>query len=196
MEFVELIYQAESWLQDSHPMWLFSCMVVLPLAPFPISPLWILAGVRFGLFGGIGVSALALIFNLSITFAIAKSLGKPTVDFLLGKFGLSVPKIPRCDEAKWILICRITPGIPLLVQNYTLGVAGVDFRRYLVISVPIQLAYAIAFIVFGNALFSGSTGYAISGVFLAVALLLAMRLIQKYYFGSVSPKPKSNAIDR
>jgi uncharacterized membrane protein YdjX (TVP38/TMEM64 family) len=41
-------------------------------------------------------------------------------------------------------ILRVTPGVPLCIQNYLLGLAGVKFARYLLLSLPAQAAYALA----------------------------------------------------
>lgn len=179
MEIAALFADLENWLRGSHPLWLIAAMVFLPLIPFPISPLWMLAGLRFGFFGGVVVSSFALLLNLSLAYGVALLLGRPIISRLLALVGKKVPKIPPEDEVKWIFIFRITPGIPLLLQNYSLGVARVGFGRYLAISLPVQMAYATAFILFGSALFSGKTGWAISGGLLALSLLLILRILQK-----------------
>lgn len=179
MDLTEIFAQAEAWFRESHPLWLIAGMALLPLVPFPISPLWILAGIRFGFVGGLAACSVAMVVNLCLAYAIAGLLGRPVINRLLGWTGYSLPKIPRTDETKWIFLLRITPGIPLVVQNYTLGVARVHFWLYLSISLAVQVSYAAAFLLFGSALFSGTTGWAISGGLLAISLFIVFRLVQK-----------------
>jgi uncharacterized membrane protein YdjX (TVP38/TMEM64 family) len=190
MDISELIVQTEAWFRESHPLWLIAGMALLPLVPFPISPLWILAGIRFGFLGGLAACFAAMVVNLFLAYGLALILGRPLINRLVSFTGYTLPKIPRTDETKWIFLFRITPGIPLVVQNYTLGVARVNFWRYLLISIIVQISYAAAFLLFGSALFSGTTGWAISGVLLAISLFIVFRLIQKRLAArAVSPAP-------
>jgi uncharacterized membrane protein YdjX (TVP38/TMEM64 family) len=98
---------------------------------------------------------LALGVNVTCGYWIARSLGRGKLGRWLERRGRSLPTPHPGHETRWILLVRVTPGIPLFVQNYALGMAGVNFPRYLLLSFPVQIFYAVLFITLGNSL-SGS----------------------------------------
>ena len=131
---------------------LLAAQVVLPLVGVPISPLWIATGVRAGAGWGTVLSAGALTVNLTLGYWLARRWLRLPIEAWLRARGRCAPQIPEAEAALWILLLRVTPGVPLFVQNYLLGLAQVRFRRYLCISLPAQLAYAAAFVSLGQAL--------------------------------------------
>lgn len=160
----------------SHPALLFVGMALLPLIGVPASPLWVAAGIRLGLMGGTCLALGALLVNISIGYWIARGWLREPLQRLMDKRGYISPTLDRSDETKLILLLRVTPGFPLCVQNYLLGLLRVGFMRYIIISIPIQAAYGTAFVAFGNSLSNSSiwksmlAGAGIIGVGLAVSL--------------------------
>ena len=94
--------------------------------------------------------------------------------------GHVVPVLAPADEAQFILLFRITPGIPLSVQNYVLGLAGVHFTRYLLISLPVQAVYALTFVWFGNSLADNAAWKLALGAALLAAVGLAVGLLRRW----------------
>ena len=70
---------------------------------------------------------------------------------------------------------------PLIVQNYVLGCARVNFLRYLLLTLPIQGAYAIGFVVFGHSLTQSSVWKIVLAVGLMVAIILAVSLLRNRF---------------
>lgn len=168
------------WLKDSHPAWLVSALVLLPLVGVPVSPFMILAGAKWGIGLGWLVCVAGLAVHFTIAWALAVWLVRDWIFRLLQWLApdLEIPdKTVRRDVA-WILFFRITPGIPLFVQNYALGLARVRFAPYMIYSMAVQSVYAMSFILFGSAIFTGRIGQAAAGVLLAVAALVAFKLIR------------------
>ncbi len=158
---------------------LVGAQVLLPLLGVPISPLWIATGIHAG--AGLGglLSALALVLNQTLGYWLARKWLRRPIEAWLRTRGKTAPQIPEAEETLWVLLLRVTPGVPLFVQNYLLGLAQVRFVRYLVISFPVQLAYAVAFVSLGHA-FKDSNVWrgmlAVSGLAaVAVAVLLVRR---------------------
>jgi uncharacterized membrane protein YdjX (TVP38/TMEM64 family) len=170
------------WLEDGHWGWLVGALIFCPLAGFPISPFYILSGVKFGFSGGILISFACLFVHLVLAYLISARACRGIVLYGMKRFfpDASLPVIPQKDEVKWILFVRIAPGIPLVVQNYSLGLARVRFLPYLLLSMPIQMVFAVAFILFGHAVFSGTIGTAVMGVSGAIALLILFNLLAKF----------------
>lgn len=167
------------------PVWLyFLGLVLLPLVGMPVSPLWILAGVIFGNAKGIALCIGSLGFNFALGYWMARSLMRAPIERWLAARGKSVPAIPPEDEWLWIVLLRSTPGVPLFVQNYMLGLARVRFGLYLLLSFPIQIVYVTAFVMVGESLVTSSLwrGLLIGGGILAVSVgvsLLRRHLLKR-----------------
>ncbi|HMP85010.1 MAG TPA: VTT domain-containing protein, partial [Verrucomicrobiota bacterium] len=94
--------------------------------------------------------------------------------------GWRVPQLSDGDETLAILMLRVTPGIPLCVQNYLLGLAEVRFGRYLLLSLPAQAAYALAFVWLGNSLASSGVWRLALGVAALTGLVLLVSLLRRW----------------
>jgi len=71
--------------------------------------------------------------------------------------------------------------VPFFVQNYLLGLAGVPFRKYLLVSCVFVWAFNAAFILFGDALLHGRGKVALIALSLLMALTAAAHMIRKHY---------------
>ena len=177
VHWLQTVYEGSlAVLKGGPPGWVVAAIVFLPLCGVPVIPLIILAGVRLGPVTGSLVTCGALWANLSIGYWLAAKWLRRPVEKLLAARGHRIPTIASEDEAKFILLCRLTPGVPLSVQNYLLGAARVHFGRYLLLSLPIQWAWGVAFVVFGNSLTHSSVWRVLlAGCFLvAVGLLIGL----------------------
>lgn len=173
------------------PSWLFAVgLLLLPLGPVPISPLWLLAGVRFGPVVALSLTFVCLLGNFCLAYLMSAKVLRKSIAGLLERRSYIIPKVPTEDEVKFIFLIRLVPGNPLCVQNYLLGVLRVRLLHYLAIGIPIQMAYATGFILFGGALFEGRIGMLIFAATLIVALGIAVKLIVK----RVSGRGKGTAI--
>jgi len=76
---------------------------------------------------------------------------------------------------------RITPGPPFFVQNFLLGMAEVRFGSFFWISWVVNMLYASAFIVFGDAIFQGKGKMALFGLCALVAVGMIVHLLRRHY---------------
>jgi uncharacterized membrane protein YdjX (TVP38/TMEM64 family) len=172
------------WLQmilnaigTAHPAMLFLALALLPLVGVPASVLWIAAGVRLGTLPAFAFCAVALLVNFTAGYWLARCGVRLPLTRRLERRGWRIPQLSAGDESMAILILRVTPGVPLCIQNYLLGLAGVKFGRYLLLSLPAQAAYALAFVWLGDSLTSNAGWHlllavaALTGVSLLVSLL-------------------------
>lgn len=160
-------------LNTAHPALFLAAMVLLPLGPFPASVLFILAGLRFGTAAGFALSMLSLAANMTLGYWLARRVVRALMERWLAGRGLRVPRLEPGDELRFLLLFRITPGMPLFAQNYVLGLAEVRFGRYLGVSLAAQLPYVLGFVWFGQSLTESSAWK----VALAVAGLVAAALL-------------------
>lgn len=173
-------YHVLEVLGAAHPAWLFLALAFLPLVGVPASPLIIAAGVRLGTWGGFVLAMAGLLSNFSLGYWLARLWLRRPLAWLLARRGYQIPQLTAADETQFILLFRITPGIPLTAQNYLLGLAQVNFRRYLLISLPVQAGYALAFVWLGHSLAGSATWRLILGGAALVALGLVISLLRRW----------------
>jgi uncharacterized membrane protein YdjX (TVP38/TMEM64 family) len=169
-----------NWLRASHPAVLLAAMALLPLAGVPASAFWVLAGVRFGpLWGSVGAFG-AVFVNIGLGYWLSARWFRRVIEQWLTRRGYRIPTF--ADEAEWklILLCRITPGFPLALQNYVLGCARVRFSRYLALSLPAQWAYAFGFVYFGDSLTRSDLWRVLAAVCVLAAVALLLTLVRHW----------------
>src|SRR4051812_43746246 len=115
-------------------------MAILPVFGFPIVVVYLIAGARFGPFLGGGVVALATAVHLLLTFAITKTFLRRPLERFLERRHLHFPEIPADEHALIALIAALVPGLPYVVRNYVLALAGVRLRVYFWVCLPIYVA--------------------------------------------------------
>lgn len=179
-------------LRAAGPLVLFLAMVFLPLVGFPISPLWLAAGAAFGAQWGFGLATAGLLVNIALAYVIANRWLREFLLKLMAKKGYCLPAATSGDLLRLTLALRITPGIPSFVQSYLLGLANVPFLPYYLISVPVQVAYAAAFTLFGGSIFQMKGGGIIAGACLLVALILIVKVVRHYFDASLYVLKKSD----
>jgi len=137
------------------------------------------------------IAVLALAANQTAGYWLARRWLRRPIEAWLRARGKNVPQIPEGEETLWILLLRVTPGVPLFVQNYLLGLAQVRFGRYLALSLPVQTGYAVTFVSLGQALRDSNVWrgmLAVSGLAaVAVAVLLLRRHLDRRLHPSVKP---------
>jgi uncharacterized membrane protein YdjX (TVP38/TMEM64 family) len=166
-------------LCQAHPVLLFLAIAILPGIGFPASPLLIAAGIAWG--GGLRACSLAIsasAINMTWTYFLATGIGKP---LLLRLFGKRLQKWEAPQGKNLYLITaalRLTPGIPFFLQNYALGIMGIPFRPYILMSIPLSGIYMIGFVVSGGAILSGNIAQALAGMGLILLVTLLLRFIR------------------
>lgn len=183
-----------NWLED-RPAMIFLAIVILPAAPFPVSVLLLAAGVVYGeRFGPINAALLALsaiVLNFSWTYWIARYPARRLVERLIRNFDVRIPTLPDRHVRRFTIIFRITPGIPFFIQNYVLGLAGVPFRIYFIVSLLAQTAWTFGFVISGGAIFEGKAGLAIVGICLLVVATLLTQALRNKLGAREEEKPKT-----
>lgn len=183
---MEIVHQ---WISEAfeflrgHLLALFFAIVVLPGIGFPMTPLYLIAGPTFmssfSLVASCAIILCASTLNMVWTYFVASSILHRFVERILDRLDYKLPRVRDHDQIHLIMIMRVTPGIPLVVQNYLLGLGRVRFGAYLPISVFVQSGYLIGFVVTSGAIYEGNTGLVIAGVCALFAAVLFTNLIRK-----------------
>jgi uncharacterized membrane protein YdjX (TVP38/TMEM64 family) len=174
----------------SHPLALFAAIAILPGFGFPVAPLLILAGAVWGSNStGCALALLAVTVNITWSHLLAAGPGSKTILRLLGSRWQPWQNIPSKDHWRISCLLRVTPSIPLFVQNYMIGILGIPLFQSLAIALPITGLYVCGFVLTGGAIFQGQIGLFIIGVSVLVAATLAIKIIRARLITSPAPKP-------
>ena len=90
--------------------------------------------------------------------------------------GQSLPEMSEHNMVRLGLILRLTPGIPYVLQNILLGILGMRFRDYLLVSIPTTSLWTACFVITGGAIFKGQLWWAITGIVILIVVILATRM--------------------
>jgi uncharacterized membrane protein YdjX (TVP38/TMEM64 family) len=165
-----------------HPSALFWALVILPGLPVPTSALLLTAGIvwRERPVMACLLCLLALLLNLTWTYWLAAGPGRKVVEKILAATPVKVPELPKGDQLKLILVLKLTPGIPLFLQNYLLGFLKAPFHLFLGISLLANGLIGTGVVLGGAGLSDGRIMPAISGIFLIAAGIVLTRWVRAW----------------
>jgi uncharacterized membrane protein YdjX (TVP38/TMEM64 family) len=122
----------------------------------------------------------AYLIGFTTGYWLASSWFRAPLGRWLERRGQRLPTVAAADETQFILLLRITPGPPLFMQTYALGFAQVNFTRYLILSLLIQMFYVFAFLSLGQSLNRTAAWHMILAVALLISLALAVNLLRRW----------------
>lgn len=171
----------QAWeLASGIPPWqLGLALAVLPLVGVPAIPLLVLTGVRAGPFQGLVIAWIGLATNMLLAHRLSRGWLRPILASFLQRRGYRLPQVDAGDATRLVVLTRVVPGLPLVAQNYLLGLAGVGFWRYWLLSVPLQGLYASGFVLLGKSLVETSAWKFVTAAGLLVAVGLGVSLLRR-----------------
>lgn len=172
--------EAEGFLME-RPWCLFAGLVFLPGLPVPTSALMLLAGTvwRDRPVMACALCVLALALNMCWTYWLAAFPGRKLVEKVLETGSIRVPELPKGNHLRLTLVLRLTPGIPMFMQNYLLGFFRVPFFLYLPVSLGCSGLVCCGVVLSGAGVASGNLMPVISGVGLIVAGVVVVQMLRK-----------------
>lgn len=181
-----------------YPGLLFLSIAVLPAIGFPVSVLLVLAGFvfqsRYGMVGGMVAVAAAITVNIVLTYEIARRFA-PWFRGQFEKRGYPLPEMLPGTALRVTILVRVTPGMPLFVQNYLLGLLKIPWRTYLLGSLPPQWVITGLVATGGGALLAGNWSLFIGAAFFFLALAAVLQrvhaAIRRRGEGLIAPDPGS-----
>lgn len=184
-DLLALMQRMLSLVREAGPAGFFIAMAVLPAAGVPQTFFNLAAGPVFAPVLGMPLvlllSAASITANIAVTYLLARRALRPMLEKLLARASYAVPPVSPDNATDLIVLFRVTPGIPFPVQNYLLGLAGVPFFRYLVVSCLIALPLNAAVILFGEALLDGRGGTVLLGLLSILAAFIIIRMLRRRY---------------
>ena len=191
LDLKSLVQQGLELIRSAGPVVFFVAMATLPAVGAPLLAFSLSAGPVFGeklgLWPVIGLSLLAILVNMALSYFLASRALRPLLEKLFTLLGYKLPRAESGDATDLIILLRVTPGIPFPVQNYLLGLAQVPFWKYLGLSGAIIGSMTVALILFGDALLHGKGKVALIALSLFLALTAATHLLRKHYGKKKTP---------
>lgn len=183
------VQELMAWLEQINPVFLLPVIAVLPTFGVPVSPFLVLLGYYYGAVEGMVIALCAIAVNDTITYWLARLFLRGPILRLLERRKIKVPVVPENEQIRVVALVRITPGTPLFVQSYLLGLADIPYVRYLLVSLPIQALHLCGFVVLGGSIFEGTTGTIVFGVSFLIALVIILRIVHTQVQARAAKKP-------
>ena len=170
------------WKREAEPLPFFVLMALLPALGFPITPLFVLAGAVFGATVGLIGSFLGLAVNLLLCHWIAHSALRPHLERMLARTNYRLPRFDadRRGALQFILLVRITPGVPLFLKNYLIGFSDIGLRLHFGISILLTGAYGAGFVLLGESMLEHDVFEAIIAAVILALVSVAVVLLRRY----------------
>lgn len=171
-------------IQRAGPVVFFAAMALLPSLGMPILSFNLTAGPAFGEQLGrpltVALALLAVTFNFTLTYFLARRALRPFLHRWLTRAGYRIPVVEGGDAVSLVAILRLTPGVPFFAQNYLSGLAEVPVGKYLLTSILIAWPSNAAFVVFGDALLHGQGKLALGAVSALVVIAAVTHLARRH----------------
>ncbi len=161
---------------SAHPWIALALLIVLPALPVPTSALLLLFGYvwRNDPWIAVPLGIGALLLNATWTYLLAAYPARKLFENLLSRLKIQLPDKTKFNPLKLTLILKLTPGIPMFLQNYSLGLLRVPFRIYLLCTLLSNGSLASAFILAGAGFGTSSLSTLLAGLsILALMFTLA-----------------------
>lgn len=175
---LELLDLGHIFLKEN-PWVLFVVLTTLPGLGFPSSATLMLFGMVVAPHYGMPAAVALAIAAQSLCSIWTYGLAAGPLKRLLSRYLQSeraLPEMSKHNAVRLGLILRLTPGIPYALQNIILGIMGMRFRDYLLVSIPTTSLWTACFVITGGAIFKGQFGWAITGLVILIVVILATRM--------------------
>lgn len=150
-----------------------------PLVPLPASVMSMAGGLLFGPWAGTAAALTGATIRACGQFAIAKRLGRQTIEHMLKRWGWSgLDQRMGRDGLTAVLLVRLIPNVPYDLQNYGLGFSSVSFRTYAMGTVVGILPASFAYAYLGYSL---TAWRRLGTLFGAVVLVVAVVVVQRWW---------------
>ncbi|PTY03194.1 hypothetical protein DB347_22205 [Opitutaceae bacterium EW11] len=127
------------WLLQLNEPATVAAMAVFPLFGFSIAAVYVIAGAKFGLWGGAAVIVGITAFHLLASHLISQSLLRDRLQRWLARHQTHFPAIPHGEEVSVSVMVALIPAVPYFAKNYLLALSGVPLRTYFSCCLPIYV---------------------------------------------------------
>jgi uncharacterized membrane protein YdjX (TVP38/TMEM64 family) len=123
--------------------WFLAAFFTLPLIGFPITPLLVVVGIRFGFGGGMALAAAAIFLHNVIAFRLTHGWFRVRLRNRLARAGYGIPAIDPKHQGWFTALFAAIHGPPYAAKLYLLALTDVPFRIYLWVGAPIYTFFCV-----------------------------------------------------
>lgn len=164
----------------SQPMALL-LMATLPIVGFPISAVYLGAGLIFGPYLGCAVILGVTTLHLLVTHGLATTVLRSTVERWRNKWSARLPRVPPEENVTLVAMIVIMPGLPYIARNCLIAFSTAPLRVVLGVGLPLYVLRSLTSLFIGD--FTGDPSrqalLVLVGIYLlklAITVLLFWRL--------------------
>lgn len=169
--------------------------IFVPLTLFPDSILAISGGLAFGLFKGFIYTMIGAIMGASLSFFIARFLGRAFIKKIIGKNIVNIEEQMEKKGFVIILLLRMIPLFPFDVISYSAGLSKIKFRDFIFATVVGTIPGILVYTNLGDKSTEiGSKGFYISIMLLVILFAASIVIKKKVSFNGVEDETKVNNV--
>lgn len=157
------------------PGWFMAGFITLPLLGFPVSVFLVLAGVRFGFWGGMGLAAMAMAVHHIVAFHVVHGWFRRRVRNWMKRKGYPVPRLVDKNPVWFTVIFAAVHGPPYFAKVYSLALTDIPFRIYFWAGAPVYIFFCAIPVGAGSAVIRLDPIWIYLVVFGMIALALVTR---------------------
>ncbi len=166
------------YLKTCNPVYFYVAFAIAPIFPIPVTPFLLVAPALHGLSVAMLGVGIAYCVNLILTYKLYNGIARPLARRILHAIGYNTPTVSKANEGRIVTLIRVTPVFPFCIQNLILGLSGVSFLKYLLISWLIIFIDSCAILVLGESITKGSGNYAFFGISLLIAITVMVKILR------------------
>ncbi|GAA5126490.1 TVP38/TMEM64 family protein [Luteolibacter yonseiensis] len=151
--------------------WFIVAYALLPVAGVPLSPLLVLAGVKFGFWQGMAVAAAGIFIHHVIAYHLVHGGLRRRVSERLERSSYSIPTPDAKNHVWFTAVFASVHGPPYAIKLYLLALTEVSFRVYLWVGAPVYIIFCVVPVGAGSSAISVNPLWLYGG--LAAVMLLA-----------------------
>jgi uncharacterized membrane protein YdjX (TVP38/TMEM64 family) len=159
-----------------HPGIFIALMLILPVLGAPISIFLILVGIKFGVVGGVLLSALLMFCHMALTYYLAHTFWRKWIVALLLAHDVAIPRLDGQKNRRLAFVFMLVPGLPYAIKNNLLALSEMPFGPYMAINWTAQFGLGIPFIILGGVVMEMNPAILI----LVLGFLVGSYLLQHY----------------
>lgn len=123
--------------------WFIVAYAILPVVGIPLSPLLVLAGVKFGFWQGMAVAALGVFIHHVIAYHLVHGGLRRRVKDRLAKSNYSIPAVDEKNHLWFTAVFASVHGPPYAIKLYLLALTEVSFRVYFWVGAPVYIIFCV-----------------------------------------------------
>ena len=158
------------------PVWFIITFLVLPLLGFPISVMLVLAGVRFGFWGGMALAAVGVFFHHIAAFRIVHGLFRQRLRDRIERAGYRIPELKKQNQVWFTALFAAIHGPPYSVKLYLLALTEIPLTIYLWAGAPVYIVFCAITVGAGSAAFTLRPIW----IYLLVGGMIALSLVGRW----------------